>query len=224
MISLITPTSDRHTAFTLCERWMARQTYRGPVEWIVADDGKEPVQCTLGQVHIKRPHLQDRSGSFRGNLRTALEACKGEMILFIEDDDWYHPGYLQMMAKLFETGDIVGEQNARYYNVSNRRYLYCKNRSPSLCQTGITRQLLHRVLQLTTRKSPMIDRRLWERTFLRKVTPPQSLHAVGIKGLPGKGGIGIGHRLDTKYKHDADGSVLKSWVGNDAEVYRDFAN
>ena len=224
MLSLITPTSDRPLAFALCERWMARQTYRGPVEWIVADDGKEPATCTLGQVHIKRPHLQDRSGSFRGNLRSALEACKGDRILFIEDDDWYHPDYIQMMAGLFERGAIVGEQNARYYNVTTRRFLHCRTASPSLCQTGITRLLVHRVLQLAGRKSTFIDRRLWQRTLLTKAVLPESLHAVGIKGIPGKSGIGIGHRLDTKYKHDSDGSILRGWIGDDASAYEGFAH
>ena len=54
VITLITPTGDRHEAFALCEKWIGRQSYIGQIQWVVVDDGHEPTETTLGQ-EVLRP-------------------------------------------------------------------------------------------------------------------------------------------------------------------------
>jgi hypothetical protein len=41
----------------------------------------------------------------------------------------------------------------------------------------------------------------------------------GIKGLPGRGGIGMGHSRDFNGTHDPDGRILREWIGDDADLY-----
>lgn len=41
MMTLITPTGVRPKAWSICERLMARQTYDGPVQWVIVDDGQQ---------------------------------------------------------------------------------------------------------------------------------------------------------------------------------------
>ena len=38
-VTLITPTGYRPEAFGLCIEYVWRQTYNGPLQWIVVDDG-----------------------------------------------------------------------------------------------------------------------------------------------------------------------------------------
>jgi hypothetical protein len=43
--------------------------------------------------------------------------------------------------------------------------------------------------------------------------------SIGIKGMPGRGGLGRGHKLDAYRNDDPDGKLLREWIGPDAEVY-----
>lgn len=225
-LTLITPTSDRPAAFRICERWMDRALnhFAGDVQWIVADDGVAPVDCTLGQVHIWRSPAADRRGSFLGNLLTAIRRARHEKVLFIEDDDWYAPDYLRTMHSWLDGADIVGEGRARYYNVATRRFHLCSNGGhASLCQTGIRRELVPWMIDHIERFHRVnIDLHLWKTGAKgkRQALRPESTRSAGIKGLPGKAGIGIGHRLGPGNSHDADGTVLRRWIGReDAEMY-----
>jgi hypothetical protein len=49
-LTLITCTADRPEAFQLCERWMARQTYRGSIQWIVADGDRRAKRTHFGEL------------------------------------------------------------------------------------------------------------------------------------------------------------------------------
>lgn len=225
-LTLITPTSDRPVAFDLCEKWMRRALDRfdGEVQWIVADDGNTPVNCTLGQEHVCRPHAGNKKNSFLGNLQAALERVRYEKVLFIEDDDWYAPEYLSKMSCWLEDADICGEGGARYYHLPTRRYRVCPNRDhASLCQTGIRGELIPWMVDHVARhKSTFIDVHLWKtgaKERDRDLHPKTSL-SVGIKGLPGTGGIGVGHRLGSRSRCDSDGSILRRWMPEeDADTY-----
>jgi hypothetical protein len=43
--------------------------------------------------------------------------------------------------------------------------------------------------------------------------------AIGIKGLPGRKGIGMGHRAEVKMARDPDFSKLKELIGDDYMYY-----
>lgn len=47
MLTLVTATGARPEAWALCERWMLRQTFAGPVRWVIVDDGPEPQPITF---------------------------------------------------------------------------------------------------------------------------------------------------------------------------------
>lgn len=53
---------------------------------------------------------------------------------------------------------------------------------------------------------------------LREVIRPGGW-VVGIKGLPGRGGIGMGHRDNFRGTDDPCGALLREWIGEDAEAY-----
>jgi hypothetical protein len=225
-LTLITPTSDRPRSFAVCERWMRRaiaQLGNRPVQWIVADDGHEPLQPTMGQLHLRRTPSKSTVESFRGNLLAAVQQADHEFVLFIEDDDWYSPHYLQVMCERLEHADIVGESRSRYYNLATGRYHQCANRKhASLCQTGIRRSVLpwlQSLLKITD--SPFVDLDLWNKapSRFRRWLASASHFCVGMKGFPGKGGIGIGHRLDARHQADVAGRVLREWVGHEDALY-----
>lgn len=220
-LTLITPTSDRPVAFELCERWMQRamEQFDGEVQWIVSDDGNTPVTCSLGQEHIHRQHSGDKRKSFLGNLQAAFENVRHEKVLFIEDDDWYAADYLTKMSRWLDEADICGEGRARYYHLPTRRYRLCPNSDhASLCQTGIRGELVSWMSKhIAQHRSTFIDVHVWKTGAkeCKRSLQPQTTLSVGIKGLPGTGGIGVGHRLDHRSRCDSDGSILRSWISEE---------
>lgn len=225
-ISAITPTADRPVGFSLCERFMARQTLQ-PDEWIVADGGQVAASCTMGQVHVHEPRPPG-ADNFAHNLLNGLARATGDVIVWIEDDDWYSPEHIAtVVAALDRSGSMLsGDDVQQYYNIRLRVHRTFHNVGASLCQTAMRRGAvdLFRMIvqQCLARKSYGVDTTLWRAvpTAQWAITGKQT--AIGIKGLPGLVGLGIGHRPDGKWKPDPELEQLRAWIGDDADIYAEY--
>jgi glycosyltransferase involved in cell wall biosynthesis len=221
-LTLITCTGGRQEAFALCERWIVRQTFNGDVQWLVVDDCDPATTLTMGQELI-RPTVRWKPGqnTLGRNLLAALPLAVFDKILFIEDDDYYPPEYLAAMAKLLDSYPIAGEAPARYYNVSTRQFKQLHNgHHASLCQTGIRRELVPSLMRIACREQKFIDIPLWRDHG--RTGPLMPSTAVGMKGMPGRAGIGMGHRPNAGWSDDQKMQTLCAWIGDDAEAYAQF--
>jgi hypothetical protein len=224
-VTLITPTGDRPVAFRLCEKYVARQRFDGPTEWIVVDDGVVPTRCRLGQQYVRRAAGEPRRSSLARNLRCGLDRAAYDRILVIEDDDWYAPQYVDVMARLLDEFDLVGQGNPLYYNPLHRLWRSFTNATAAtLAATGFTRTLVEAASACCAPGEPTIDNALWALDVRRYVFTDARL-CVGMKGLPGRAGYFLGHRpaeddpAHALRHHDPDGRVLRRLLGEDAETY-----
>lgn len=219
MLTLLTATGARPEAWAICEQLMARQTCAGPVRWIIVDDGPVAQPVTFQRagwtLEVVRPlpYWEVGQNTQARNLAAGLEWVEAdESVAIIEDDDWYSPGYLADVAKWLARRELVGEDRARYYNVTTGKGKQLGNtRHASLCSTAVRGNGLKALRQAVAQADTFIDMTLW------RILPGrlyQTQHVVGIKGLPGRGGIGTGHR-------DAFGQPmsLRDWIGEDAALY-----
>lgn len=99
ILSCITPTGDRPEALKLCAEYIRRQTFQG-FEWIIIDDGVVPISF-VPDAKIIRAEPKDEVTLSR-NLLLGLEVAQGDFIAFIEDDDWYSPGWLESALRHFQ--------------------------------------------------------------------------------------------------------------------------
>jgi len=225
MLTLLTATGARPAAWALCERWMARQDYAGPVRWIIVDDGPEPQPVTFRrdgwQLVLVRPspHWAPGQNTQARNLLKGLAAVgPDERLVIIEDDDHYAADWLTTVAAQLEHAELVGEHRARYYNVEQRRGRQLANTGhASLCSTAMRSSALRDFADACRSRPKFIDLELWRRPRDRRLFGGHRV--VGIKGLPGRGGIGMGHDPDFKGDADVSGALLRHWIGEDAEVY-----
>lgn len=225
-LQLLTATGARPEAFALCQRWAARQTYTGPVHWIIVDDGPrqqrvERMPENWLTVLIRRaPFWQPGENTQARNLLHGLDAIDPDGPLVIwEDDDWYAPDWLDVVSRELQHAELVGECRARYYNVALQRGRQLNNQShASLCATAMRGRAIQTFRKACERKQKFIDIELWRSARSRRLFGGHRV--VGIKGLPGRGGIGMGHSEDFNGQHDPDQSLLRSWIGDDAEAYR----
>ena len=228
LVTLVTATGARPEAFARCEEYIKRQTYKGPLEWIVVDDYQEkPTKCTLPcQTYIKGPKpWRPGINTQRPNLDAALPYIHGDFIFPIEDDDWYSPNFLEQYLTLLRSYSIVGEGNAVYYNIRERSWRNWSNYNHcSLCQTGFRKEHLPRFEEAINSGELFIDCVLWRIFRDHKLKPflfaNQDL-LVGIKGMPGRFGIGAGHTPDTSYTKDPGFKKLEEMIGvADTAYYR----
>lgn len=227
-ITVLTPTADRPIAFALCEAMMRRQTVQ-PMEWIVADGGTIPVDCTMGQRHIHIPR-QPGPTNFANNLLNGIAAAKGDVLIVVEDDDAYLPAHLETMAAVADKGyRLIGTEDIqRYYNVAHRVWRVFNNVGSSLCQTAVRRELFplfrKTIQECVGRNTYGIDTNLWRAAGVNEWGFTRQMTVVGIKGLPGRIGLGVGHRPDGRWTPDPDLAKLREWIGDDAETYRRYAS
>ena len=72
---------------------MACQTYSGPLQWVVVDDVIPVTRMTMDQSFVRpRPEWRGQHTLAR-NLREGLRLVQNDLVLIIEDDDWYSPEY-----------------------------------------------------------------------------------------------------------------------------------
>lgn len=222
-LTLITPTGARPKAFALCEHWMSLQGTNHEVTWVVIDDADPATPCTMGQKVI-RPKYRWVSGynTQHDNLVLGLRETATERIVFIEDDDYYAPGYLDKVMEELDHAEITGEMPARYYNIRERAYREIGNTNhASLSSTAIRGERVQKIFSEVLGSGVLLyDRHLWGRCVTRGI-PTSSFEnlTVGIKCMPGRKGIAYGHRIDSRWTADPTLSKLREWIGTDATFY-----
>ena len=226
-ITCITCTGDRPEAFELLRRWIKEQTVQ-PDQWLVIDDGKVPLKNKERFEYIRREPKDGEGHTLNLNMKTVLPYVKGDIILIMEDDDWYGPEYISTMSDYLQNYNLVGEKFARYYHLPAMKYSRLKTGGhASLCQTGFTRKLLP-LFEKCLEGNPYIDARIWGLTnksqsfLITDAEDKRKLHC-SMKGLKGRKGIGSGHDPNSKYySPDKELEYLIRWVGEaSARIYLD---
>lgn len=221
-ISVITTTCDRQRGVELCEKYMARQTVK-PDEWIVADSGAAPATLTMGQIHI---HKTEPPGArnLGNNVLRALDAVTGDIVIFVEDDDYYLSNHIEECVKGLRDKLVHGCPDLRYYNVKHRCFIEMKNRGSALCQTAFHASLIPEMCAaaISAREANRfdIDGRFWLHRREQSIGPTT---VIGIKGVQGTAGLGMGHRPNSSTRRqwtpDPNYNKLREWIGADAEAY-----
>lgn len=244
LITLVTPTGTRQECITLLEKYIKRQTYfQDPshtYEWIIVDDGSIETKLTMPEVqrYFRGPKIwKEGYNTQRLNMNVAIPEVKGDFCFIIEDDDYLSPEYIEKMMYLLHEYPAVGEGNAFYYNIMARCWRRWGNFSPhntfslcyaSLCQTAIRKELLPCLDQALNSGETWPDIALW-RIMTNKGLKPflfcnQDL-VVGIKGMPGRTGIGAGHHPDEGFQPDPGYKKLEEVIGvPDTEIYKTIAS
>ena len=226
MITAITPTGDRPLAFALCQRWMSQQTMK-PDQWLVIDDGAVPLEPVISMDYVRRERRpEDPIVTLIANLRMALPLIRGDMIVIIEDDEYYAPGYIRAMADQLAAHEVVGIRCSKYYHLPTGKWANIGNRGhASLAETGFRASFLP-AFDKELRGDTYLDIRLWRSIGKRGYLfgDEQSSLYLGIKGLPGRPGIGLGHNPRMYRAIDPHRAILRQFTGTDSRIYLDILN
>ena len=242
-ISIITPTGDRYQTLRLLAFMLLNQTFRGVIQWIVVDDGETDASARALQgvgesllanrgvftIHYKRIFRREDQGpkSLAANVMAGLGLATAPNILIMEDDDCYHQDYVFDMHRRLMAADVAGTIWQKYYHLPSMTYRIFLNRGSALCATGFRSHLIGTIAEaaraclLTGSKG--IDAKFWGLvsgcpSLKQDLFDPAVDLMIGMKGMPGRGGIGVGHR-PKKFLADPVGDTLRLWTGKWAESY-----
>lgn len=244
MIILITPTGSRQQQIELCRCFMERQTYIGPVVWIIIDDCYPRTTDMIAEnfktnwtiVKIYPTPIWQGGNTQSRNLEAGtnfiLQNYKPEeveAIFMIEDDDYYKPQYLERMMVRFNNYKVLGEMNTVYYNVFYRNYFINRNISHvSLFQLAFKYEMIPLFQSCYNEK--FIDFKFFEKLHAQMFVHRGEVGmfnennlAIGIKGMAGRAGIGAGHGKLMNMLPDLQMTYLISQIGiENAKIYEGY--
>ena len=227
-ICALTPTGNRPEGLALLGEYINAQSYAHAFRWIIVDDcdpaTRIPFMRTGIDVEVVRPDWRWRPGmnTQAASMATGLVLVPDDATLFVlEDDDVYLPDYMITMREAIACAELIGEKDARYYNVTTRRWRVLPGRVHSSMASTVVRGAALTLLKglCANGMTKMLDLNLWK-TFGGNKMLLSAHNVIGIKGLPGRAGIGIGHRASFGMI-DKD-NTLKLWVGDYADNYDIF--
>lgn len=242
----LTPTGDRPETLALTARWLARQALR-PARWLIVDDGRAPTPpaawaaAEAAGIEVLRLRRDPRdSGTAASLARNVIEglplAARGaDAVAIFEDDDWYGPEHLLRLDRALEDGaDLAGTPVQRYYHLPSRAHKTMANVGACLAGTGLrvaeVPALLRSALDCLDRhlagkqRAYGVDGGFWREALRdrkdRCAVSEAAGQTLGLKGLPGRAGLGVGHRPGADWEQDPDAIALRRWIGReDAEAY-----
>jgi hypothetical protein len=206
-IGVITPHQDfrRKMFLDRLRFYIERQTLK-PDHWIIVDH-KEDVLA------------KDLTKRIRIGCEKAIElGC--DVVLIMEDDDWYDEEYIQTMVSAWESmgkPEIFGFEETQYYHIKQGLHveLHHPNRA-SLMNTLLTADGIKKIV-FPEDSFVFLDIELWKQ--LNGKTMTCWIGCVGIKHGIGSTG-GKGHLETFKgYQSDPDFKKLREMIGPDAEFY-----
>ena len=209
----------------LLAQYLDAQTHKGPARWIVIDDVSPATDLPDSRfaVEVIRPSWRWQKGDNTQcqSMALALEQVGDDDIVIIcEDDDAYLPNHLEATLHELETVELTGEKVARYYNVYTRRHqTMSQSNHATLASTGVRGNALKLLREICDRPTRSIDINLWHEFHgTKRLT--ENANVIGIKGMPGRSGIGIGHRDGFGVPDTTN--ILREWIGDCADNYTEF--
>ena len=235
-VAALTCTGGRPHALGICRKYIERQT-RKPDKWYIVDDC-EPETAVFGDVVIKpRPFWTPQSKhTLPRNMISGLEAIfyspdPVDVVTIFEDDDWYHPCYLELMTNALNRvamygAKVIGEMNTVYYNVLTRTWK--QNFNPthaSLCSVSMTVDAIPKVIDIIRRNdTPYIDLQIFREMPSSELRLVDTKLCIGIKGIPdNRVGVGGSHKgIHPSFAPDPGMRKLREFVGDDYVLYEGF--
>jgi len=220
LVSCVMPTADRRLFVPQAVRYFLSQDYPNR-ELVIVDDGNESVADLVpadsGIRYIRLPGQR----SLGAKRNECVEACRGDLIMHWDDDDWMAPHRIsyQVDALLREDAEVCGLDRMLFYNLDTDQawmYQYPKHQCPWLAGGSLlyTRDFW--------RRSPFPNiqvasdtRFVWDRSLERRVALDDYQFYVAMIHTHNTSPKVLTSPYWTPYDGD-----LKSFMGQDLSFYQ----
>ena len=92
LVSICTPTFNRRPFIPMMIKCFEHQTYpKNKIEWIIVDDGSDKIEDLVSHIPEVKYFKYDEKMTLGKKRNLLNEKCSGEIIIFMDDDDYYPP-------------------------------------------------------------------------------------------------------------------------------------
>lgn len=225
--AVLTPTGDRQKLFNQCQKYLLRQTIL-PKQWLVIDDGYKKLNKLSANIDYYARERTEEGHTLRFNILHALDKIKYDKVIIMEDDDWYHPEYLEFMLNGLQDTDLFGYGCGIYYHVKLHCYVIFKNHhNAAFCATGFTSQVFDKLKEVCFNPETnwSVDIQIWRKYINKKQIIPtdkNNIYVLGMKGLPSRRpGLTHSHKeTGHPWTQDPDYEFLYKTIGDDIDFYQ----
>ena len=172
-VSVCTPTYNRKKFIPFLIKAFKEQTYpKELLEWIIIDDGDESVEELFKDVECVKYFRYEEKMKLGRKRNLMHEKCKGDMIVYMDDDDYYPPDRItHAVRKLMSNKQaLVAGSSAVYIYFKNRKEIFQFGPYGPLHATAGTFAFKKELLDIT--KYDDEAELAEEREFLKKYTIP----------------------------------------------------
>ena len=118
LVSVVVPVLDEEPWFAVQLEALAAQTYAGPWELVIADNGSTDGSVRIAEEWLPRfqeariVHAPERRLASHARNRGVAEA-RGDLLLFTDADDLAEPDWIEQMAAAALEGDVIAGEIGR---------------------------------------------------------------------------------------------------------------
>jgi glycosyltransferase involved in cell wall biosynthesis len=128
-VSVVTPTYNRRKFIpTLIEIYKSQTFPKDKMEWIIVDDGRDKVEDLFKEASKSIPNIRyiysDEKLRLGAKRNVLNEEAKGNIIIAMDDDDYYPPDRVQTVVNaflLYPSIDLVGSSAMLLYYVDLKK-------------------------------------------------------------------------------------------------------
>jgi hypothetical protein len=151
-----------------------------------------------------------------------------DVIVLWENDDFYHPEYIETMTKMWDEAgrpDLLGQVNTIYYHIKLFRYFYMNHPYRSSAMNTLIKPDLD--IKWCPDSEVFTDVFLWnQKTLSKKLVSPEKRLCLGIKHGEGLcGGLSHNDKLHRYILPDENKSFLSETMDDESfKFYTEYFN
>jgi glycosyltransferase involved in cell wall biosynthesis len=103
-VSICTPTFNRRPFIPSMIKCFNHQTYpKDRIEWIIIDDGTDKIEDLISDIPNIKYYKYDEKMQLGKKRNLMHEKCVGEIIIYMDDDDYYPPERISHAVKMLQS-------------------------------------------------------------------------------------------------------------------------
>ena len=127
-VSICTPTFNRRPFIPYIIKCFLSQTYPlERIEWIIIDDGTDSIQDLVADIPQVKYHYYDTKMSLGKKRNLMHDKCKGDIIVYMDDDDYYPPERVSHAVETLQKNPqtLVAGSSAMFIYFKHIQQMYC---------------------------------------------------------------------------------------------------
>jgi glycosyltransferase involved in cell wall biosynthesis len=107
LVSVCTSTYNRRSFIPFLIQCFQQQDYVGDIEWIIVDDGSDPIEDLVKHIPNVKYIKLDKKHPLGKKRNIMHEHCSGDILVYMDDDDFYPPTRISHAVEKLQQSDAL---------------------------------------------------------------------------------------------------------------------